>query len=86
MIFGHWYLVLDSKLVTYQKNITKNQKNFFYIFLFIDTLYYLTTENNRNNARYKNSFHREKRNENDESRVRFPRTATDSPRQSQPSI
>ena len=29
MIFGHWYLVLDSKLVTYQKNITKNQKTFF---------------------------------------------------------
>lgn len=23
MIFGRWYLVLDSKLVTYQKNITK---------------------------------------------------------------
>lgn len=36
MIFGHWYLVLDSKLVTYQKNITKNQKTFFiYFYLLI---------------------------------------------------
>ena len=35
MVFGRWYLVLDSKLVTYQKNITKNQKNFFlYIFIY----------------------------------------------------
>lgn len=34
MIFGHWYLVLDSKLVTYQKNITKNQKLFLYIFIY----------------------------------------------------
>lgn len=34
MIFGRWYLVLDSKLVTYQKNITKNQKLFLYIFIY----------------------------------------------------
>lgn len=34
MIFGRWYLVLDSKLVTYQKNITKNQKTFLYIFIY----------------------------------------------------
>lgn len=34
MVFGHWYLVLDSKLVTYQKNITKNQKLFLYIFIY----------------------------------------------------
>lgn len=32
MIFGRWYLVLDSKLVTYQKNITK--KLFLYIFIY----------------------------------------------------
>ena len=36
MVFGRWYLVLDSKLVTYQKNITKKQKTFFiYFYLLI---------------------------------------------------
>ena len=36
MVFGRWYLVLDSKLVTYQKNITKNPKTFFiYFYLLI---------------------------------------------------
>ncbi len=34
MVCGRWYLVLDSKLVTYQKNITKNQKLFLYIFIY----------------------------------------------------